>query len=122
MRHLLEVTVLGESTSSAFSRCDTTPDPLVFDTQESVAPGSVVVSNAATLTGLDGPVEITVYGGGYSLGCRAGFTRAAGIALPGDLVCVRHVAATEPAALTETTLVVGGVPASFYSTTRTTGQ
>ena len=42
----------------------------------------------------------------------------AGIALPGDLVCVRHVASAERAALTGTTLVVGGVASSFYSTTR----
>ena len=120
--HMLEVTALGETASSAFSRCDTTPHPLVFDTQEGVAPGSVVVSNAVTITGIDGPVEIKVYGGGYSLGCRASFTRAVGIALPGDLVCVRHVATSEAAALTETTLVVGGVPASFYSTTPSIGQ
>ncbi len=119
---MLEVTVLGETASAAFARCDTTPDPLAFDTQEGVAPGSVVVSNAATITGIDGPVQISVYGGGYSLGCRTGFTRAAGIALPGDLVCVRHVATEEPGALNETTLVVGGVPASFYSTTPSIGQ
>jgi hypothetical protein len=120
--HMLEVRVLGESSSAGFARCDTTPDPLEFDTREGVAPGSVVVSNTATITGIDGPVEVRVHGGQFSLGCRASFTRAPGIAFPGDLVCVRHLATTEPAALTETTLVVGGVPASFYSTTLSAGQ
>ena len=116
--HMLEVTVLEETASTSFVRCDTTPEPLHFRTKESVRPESVVVSNAATITGIDSPVEISVYGGGYSLGCRSGFTRARGTAVPGDLVCVRHVASAERGALTETTLIVGGVASSFYSTTR----
>ena len=119
--HMLEVTVRGETASASFVRCDTTPDPLEFRSQEGVAPGRLVVSSAATIGGIDSPVEIAVHGGGYSLGCNSSFKRAPGIALPGDLVCVRHVASAERGALTETTLVVGGVASSFYSTTRGTG-
>ena len=115
--HMLEVAVFGETASASFVRCDTTPEPLEFRTQEGVAPQSLVVSNAATITGIESPVEISVHGGSYSLGCRSVFTRAPGIALAGDLVCVRHVATAERGALTETTLVVGGVASHFYSTT-----
>ena len=116
--HLLEVTVRGEAASAPFVRCDTTPNPLEFRTQEGVRPDSLRVSNAATISGIESPVEIAVYGGGYSLGCGSSFTRAPGIALPGDLVCVRHVASSTGGELTETKLVVGGVASTFYSTTR----
>ena len=88
--HMLEVTVLGETASAPFVRCDTTPEPLVFARRTGSRPEVVVVSNAVTITSIDSPVRISVHGGEYSLGCRSSFTRAPGIALPGDLVCVRH--------------------------------
>ena len=116
--HMLEVTVLGESTSAPFVRCDTTPDPLVFRAEEGVRPGSLRVSNASAITGIESPVEIAVYGGTYSLGCNSSFTSAAGIARAGELVCVSHTASSAGNEATETTLVVGGVASSFYSTTR----
>ncbi len=116
--HMLEVTVGGETASASFVRCDTTPDPLEFRARERVAPAQFVVSNAATITGIDSPADISIHGGSYSLGCTSSFKRAPGTALPGDLVCVRHVASGRRGALTETTLVVGGVASNFYSTTR----
>ena len=81
-------------------------------------PDSVVVSNAATVTGIESPVVINVYGGGYSLGCNSHFTKLAGFGRAGDRVCVRHRASSEGAELTATTLIVGGVASYFYSTTR----
>lgn len=116
--HTLNVTVGGETASASFVRCDTTPDPLEFESQDGVAAETVVVSNAATITGIESPVEVAVYGGSYSLGCGSSFTRAPGVAEPGDLVCVRHVAAAAGGASVTTTLVVGGVAAHFQSTTR----
>ena len=116
--HILEVTALGETARASFIRCDTTPEPLVFRTQEGVAAGSLVVSNVARITSTDSSVRISVHGGSYSLGCRSSFTRSPGIALPGELVCVRQLTSAEPGALNETTLIVGGVASSFYSTTR----
>ena len=116
--HMLEVTVLGETASATFVRCDTTPDPLVFRTREAVQPDSLVVSNAATIGGIESPVVIKAYGGWYSLGCNSGFTKLPRIARAGDRVCVRHRASSAAGEVTETTLIVGGVASSFYSTTR----
>jgi hypothetical protein len=118
--HMLEVSVLGATASMPFERCDRTPDALVFEEQPSVAGGSLVVSNTVAITGIDAPVTISVSGGEYSLGCRGTFTTAQGIAMPGDLVCVRHTASRELGELNQTTLIVGGVGSTFYSSTAVT--
>jgi hypothetical protein len=115
--HMLEVTVLGETASAPFERCDRTPDPLAFEEQAGVEVGSVVVSNTVAITGIEAPVEISVFGGEYSLGCTPTFTALPGVAMPGDLVCIRHTASREPGVLKETTLIVGGVGSAFYSST-----
>jgi hypothetical protein len=116
--HVLDVSVRDQSASAQFVSCDTTPAPFAFDARDQVAPASTVVSNTGTITGIETPVSIAVQGGEYSPGCGSVFTSEPGIARPGDLACVRHVAAAEPATPTETVLVVGGVAASFVSTTQ----
>jgi hypothetical protein len=115
--HMLEVTSRGQSASFAFTRCDSTPDQFDFADREGVAPRAVVVSNTVTITGIDGPVDITVTGGEYSIGCGSTFTSAPNFILPDDEVCVRHTASAEPNMSTETLLIVGGVPSSFWSST-----
>jgi hypothetical protein len=115
--HTLEVTVRGETASMSFDRCDQTPDALIFEDQPNVAAGSVVVSNAVSIVDIDAPVDVSVIGGEYSIGCRPAFTTAPGVAAPGDLVCVRHTASREAGTLNQTTLIVGAVGATFYSST-----
>lgn len=118
--HMFGVTVRGETASMPFERCDRTPDALVFEEQANVAAGSVVVSNTVSIVGIDTPVEVSVIGGEYALGCGRSFTTVPGIAMPGDLVCVRHTASRESGALNETTLIAGGVGSTFYSSTAVT--
>ena len=115
--HMLEVTSRGQSASFAFTRCDSVPDDIHFTSQMDVAPGAVVVSDTVTITGIESPVDITVTGGEYSIGCGSTFTSAPGFVLPDSEVCVRHTASVDPSTETETLLVVGGVSSSFWSST-----
>ena len=96
---------------------DTTPDPFSFAPKTGVAAGSTVVSDPATITGITAAAAVTVTGGEYSVGCTATFTAAAGTIANGQSVCVRHAAAAGAGAITTTTLTIGGVAASFSSTT-----
>ena len=114
--HMLEVTVQGQTQSAAFNRCDTTPEPFEFEAADNVPGGSVVVSNAAVITGIEGPVDVTVTGGEYSIGCNGTFISTPGIAQPDDEVCVRHTATGGAGAINETLLIAGGVGAFFIST------
>ena len=115
--HMLEVRSRGQSASFAFTRCDSTPDDFHFTAREETAPGAVVVSETATITGIESPVSISVTGGEYSIGCGATFTSARGFILPDAGVCVRHRASSDPATGTATVLIIGGVSSSFWSTT-----
>jgi len=116
--HMLEVTAQGQSESAAFTRCDTTPENFDFADQTGVARGAVVVSDAVTITGIESPVAITVTGGEYSIGCGSTFTAIPGIILPEAEVCVRHTAASDfSSSPGPTSLIVGGVSGSFWSTT-----
>jgi hypothetical protein len=96
---------------------DTTPDAFSFAPKTGVAAGSTVVSDPATITGLTAAAAVIVSGGEYSVGCTGTFTSAAGTIANGQTVCVRHVAAATAGAVTTTVLTVGGVSASFTSTT-----
>jgi len=96
---------------------DTEPDPYGFAPVTDVAQGSVSTSGAALITGIEAPARVTVTGGQYSIGCTGTFTSAAGNIPEGATVCVRHTSAATPATDTVTTLNVGGVAATFTSTT-----
>ncbi len=114
--HMLEVTALGQSMSSPFARCDTTPDRFGFTDQINVATGSVVVSDPVMITSIESPTSISVIGGEYSIGCVATFTTS-GFILPNEEVCVRHTTSASVLTSTSTTLTVGGESAMFTSTT-----
>lgn len=119
--HVLEVTVRGESASLPFTRCDRTPERLNFDFQAGLARDVTVVSNAATLTGIESPVEISVIDGEYSIGCGNSFTSAPSFVLPGDQVCVRHRSSPLFGTLASTILITGGVQSWFSSETQVEG-
>ena len=96
---------------------DAEPDPYAFTSVTDVALGVISTSNAATITGIAAPARVTVTGGLYSVGCTVTFTSAAGIISDGASVCVRHTSAAVPGTDTVTTLNVGGITATFTSTT-----
>ncbi|MEQ1517289.1 MAG: PQQ-dependent sugar dehydrogenase [Usitatibacteraceae bacterium] len=99
------------------SSTDSTPDAFAFSPASNVAQSVVTVSNTVRITGLSINASISVTGGEYSIGCTATFTTAAGTIANNATVCVRHTSAATENASTTTTLSVGGVNATFTSTT-----
>jgi hypothetical protein len=114
--HRVEVTARGEGNVTRFVPCDTTPDDPHFPAKSEVPLGSLVISDPAAITGIEGPAVVGVENGEYSIGCGEPFTTEPGRVLPHERICVRHRSAqfhNEPA---YSILVVGGVPALFEST------
>jgi hypothetical protein len=99
---------------------DTVPDSFSFLPKDIVAVGSVVTSDSVTIRGINSPAPIEVSGGTYSIGCTGSFVDTAGTVSNGQSVCVRHTASNQPATAETTTLSIGGVQASFTSTTSRT--
>jgi VWFA-related protein len=118
--HTLEVAVTGQATpaSVTFTRCDITPEAFSFSNSTGVDPSAVVTSNAVTVSGIDGPAQVSVVGGEYSIGCGTTFTSAGGSISNGQTICVRHTASAAFSTANQTTLTVGGVSGTFTSTTR----
>jgi hypothetical protein len=116
-------TLVVGGVSAAFSSTtraqDTTPNAFNFTAQTGVTAGATVYSNQVTIAGIETPVNISVTGGEYSVGCSdaIGFTSQPGTIPPGQVVCVRHVASSSANTSVSTALTVGGVSATFMSTT-----
>lgn len=113
----LTVASLTAVFSSTTKLLDITPEPFAFEAKLAVAPATAQTSNAATISGIEVPVDISVVGGAYSIGCTDSFVTEPGTIQNGQRVCVRHTSATTPATRTDTTLRAGSVEALFSSTT-----
>jgi hypothetical protein len=96
---------------------DTTPDSFSFAEQSGVALDSPIESEAVTISGIDEAVEISIEGGQYAID-GGDFTEADDEISDGQQVVVQVQSATTPGALTEATLTVGGVEATFRVTTQ----
>ena len=94
-----------------------TPAAFTFTDVAKVAVGTLQISNAVTITGINTAVPVSVAGGEYSIGCGAVFTTEAGTISNNQTVCVRHTSAATNAASTNTTLIVGAFADSFTSRT-----
>lgn len=109
--------VLGtfESTTRA---AVTRPNPFAFSPRSNVELSSVVTSAAVAIGGIEVPVPVSVVNGEYSVGCSGAFTTAGSTISDGQTVCVRHTSAAAYDTRVTTTVSVGGVSATFESTTR----
>jgi alpha-tubulin suppressor-like RCC1 family protein len=96
---------------------DTTPDPLSFDAQTDVPLSSLRTSNTLIVTGIEAAAVVAVQSGEYSIGCTTTFTDKPGSIQPGQSICVRHTSAGALSASVTSTLIVGGVTATFTSIT-----
>ncbi len=115
------LTVGGVSdTFTSTTLSDATPDPFTFIGQIPVPLVTPITSNTVTITGITGPVAISVTDGQYSIGCTASFTGAAGTISNGQSVCVRHTSAATENSSVGTILDVGGVRDTFTSVTEIT--
>lgn len=110
-------TTAADTFTSTTAAPDTTPNAFAFTAQNNVTVSSVRTSNTVTITGINTAVPITVTGGFYSIGCNAAFTANAGTILKNQTVCVRHTASGQFSTPVNTVLDVGGVQATFTSTT-----
>lgn len=97
---------------------DTVPDAFAFTAQEGVATSAFIVSDAATITGITAAAPVSVAGGEFSVNCTGTWRSTDSLILGGQTICVRHVSSAAPGGVTETTLTIGGVGATFTSTTR----
>ncbi|MGR8934916.1 MAG: delta-60 repeat domain-containing protein [Gammaproteobacteria bacterium] len=95
------------------------PDRFRFPIKKNALPSSVVQSATVVITGLTEPAAINVENGEYSIGCvPSAFTKAKGVILDQQTVCVRHKSAASSGAITDTVLTVNGVSALFSSVVR----
>lgn len=94
----------------------TTPDAFTFTSQTDVALGSTVTSDLITVSGITEAAQISVSEGSYSIGSE-NFTSSVGTVTNGQGVRVRHTASASNNASRVTVLTIGGVSATFTSTT-----
>lgn len=94
------------------------PEAFSFETATGAGKGDLVTSETVTVATGEGPLEIEVTAGSYSVGCDDGsFTDGPGTIEDGENVCVRHAASAYPDHPAATVLTVGNHRASFVSMT-----
>jgi len=105
---------------------DLTPDPFSFASQTNVETEELVFSNPVTITGIEGPVPISISGGtgeaggiGYGIGCGdiSTYTSAPGLINPNETVCIALATPAESLTTVTATLRVGTVNGDFTVTT-----
>jgi hypothetical protein len=103
--------------SDASAGVDVVPDAFAFTAWNDVRAGALVVSDVATISGINAPAPVTVSGGEYSIGCNGVFTAATGEIRAYPTICVRHTSSSANGSTATTTLTIGSVSAAFTSTT-----
>lgn len=104
------------TTTATVFVADTIPDGFAFTNQTDVAPLTPVVSNQVTITGINTATPISVAGGSYSIDDGAA-TTAPGTINNNQKVTVSHTSVNGFSQTGTTTLTIGGVAATFSSTT-----
>ena len=95
---------------------DKIPYAFSFNATSSVAVGIIVESNIVTIDGTNSSSAISIVGGEYSIDGGT-YTSSPGSILPGQSIQVRLITSSEFDALTEATLTIEGVSATFSATT-----
>lgn len=101
---------------------DTVPDAFdTFTDQFNVATSTVRTSNSVTPAGYDTGSPISVSGGEYDLDNAGAWTSTPGTINPGQTVRLRHTSSGSASTTVTTTVTIGGVAATFESTTASAG-
>ncbi|PCI72877.1 MAG: hypothetical protein COB38_02765 [Gammaproteobacteria bacterium] len=95
----------------------TTPNTIIFDSQLDVAFSTVLETQEKIISGIGIPVDVTIVGGEYSLGCDGIYTSDAGIANLDDTICLRHTSADDFYLETLTQVTIGSSTFDFLSKT-----
>lgn len=99
------------------SAADLVPDAFAFTAQTNVARNTQLTSDTVTVQGITGNSPVQISNGSYSRGCTGAFTTIPGTITNGETICVRHTSSALFAGTMTTTLAIGGVQASFVTTT-----
>jgi subtilisin-like proprotein convertase family protein len=113
------LTVGGASASFSVTTtaADSTPGAFSFAPVADAAPGSLQISNAITVAGINTAAAISVTGGRYRVN-GGDATSADGTVVAGDTVTVQQNASTTFGGIATATLSIGGVSAGYTVTTR----
>lgn len=98
------------------STTDITPTAFTFTDQTGVVESTVITSAAITVMGINSSAAISITGGTYSV-AGAAYTSSTGTVTNGQSVVVRHTSSASASTTTNTVLTIGGVNATFSSTT-----
>ena len=96
---------------------DSTPDPFSFESLTNVSMDTLV-SSFTLISGIDSAASVTIENGEYAIDCQH-YTDQPGFVAPWHSICIRHRSAPTGNTTVTTRLVVGGVSATFSSTTGT---
>lgn len=100
---------------------DAVPAAFSFSDAVGVVAGSVSVSNAVTVSGINTSAAVSVSGAGQYRINGGAWVTSAGVVYPGDVVELRHTNAGAASTATSTTLTVNGVSDTFMTTTAAAG-
>lgn len=119
----VEITLAGVTTTFTVNTeadpntPDSIPDPFSFNALDNQVISTLVESNEVTLSGFNQEVTLSVSGGEYSLDGSSWQSNIIDNVETGQTVWVRHTSSDQYETAVSTTLTVGGVSASFVSTT-----
>lgn len=95
---------------------DTTPDSFSFAAQVNTPLNQWVTAQAITVSGINSATAISITNGEFAINGGT-FTSSNGSVTNGNTVVVRHMSSAQNATTTNTILTIGGVSATFSSTT-----
>lgn len=110
--------VRGTQSYVPFVPSDTTPDAFSFTAQTGVAISSQISSNTITVAGIDAATSISISGGDYQID-NGSWSSSPGTVTHGQTVTVRHTSSASYNTTVSTVLTIGGVSATFSTTTTT---
>jgi hypothetical protein len=111
------VTIGGVSAAFVSTTGSPAPQAFTFAPMTSVRLNSQVTSAAVTITGNTAPAAVTIVNGQYSID-GGDFTSAAGTINAGQTIRLQQTTASTTSTQTTTTVTVGGVSATFVTTTQ----
>ena len=113
---VLTIGGVSDTFSSTTAAKDTTPDAFAFATKTGVVKSKPVESDVIKVSGINAATAISITGGDYRINGGT-YTSAAGTVKNADTVQIRHTASASAKTSVTSTVTIGGVKATFTSTT-----
>ena len=113
---VLTIGGVSDTFSSTTAAKDTTPDAFAFATKTGVVKSKPVESDVIKVSGINAATAISISGGEYRINGGT-YTSVAGAVKNADTVQVRHTASASAKTSVTSTVTIGGVKATFTSTT-----